>query len=260
LARAVLICINGDRPQLLEDRATIGRQKSCDIVLPIEAISKHHATIYRENGAWYIVDENSTNGTFVNGVEISKPTAISPGDIVRLNNSADITFKSSAAEDDTAPGWGNLTDVVRELGNRLHLLEQGMGQLAEGVKSLAERQEDDEKYKICAKEYDERANAEIEALKLAGDQNIATTIQLKIALVSGIWIVICGLCLNTVLSFSNTPEKRSDLIAAISNEVRSEWGAQALTLGMVSFLGLAAKSIKRNLAELDEQRSDSTTS
>jgi pSer/pThr/pTyr-binding forkhead associated (FHA) protein len=259
LARAVLICINGDRPQLLKDRATIGRQKSCDIVLPIEAISKHHATIYREADAWYIRDEKSTNGTFVNGIEISKPTAISPGDIVRLNNSADITFKSSAAEDATAPGWGNLTDVVRELGNRLHLLEQGMGQLADGVKSLAERQEADEEYKICAKEYDEKAREEIEALKLAGEslrmesaRNKSSSIEMRKAIEWSMGFMVVMLLLIFGFSITSTQEDRQNLLASASKTIQEETGAVGTGGVLIVLCGGIARHLAKTVKELDE--------
>lgn len=254
------ISIDGQEPQPLKDPTTIGRQKGRDIVIPLEVISKHHAKIYQDNGAWFIRDEQSTNGTFVNGDRISAPTKIIDGDVIRLNDSADIVIQDPSLYEDTAPGFGDLAQAVTLTGNRLHLLEQQVSGLADGIQALAERQEADERYKVCANEYNAKASQEMQALKLAGIQNIETTIKLKKAMISGIGLVIGALCLNTALSFSDTPEKRGDLVAAIASELRSEWGSQAMTFGLISFLGVAANSIKKNLAELNEQRPDTTIS
>ena len=56
-------------PYYLEDRSsyTIGRQDDCHICYTNECVSRQHATLQWKNGTWYINDENSTNGTYVNG-------------------------------------------------------------------------------------------------------------------------------------------------------------------------------------------------
>lgn len=50
-----------------KQRLTIGRRPSCDIRLENLAISGEHAAVVAENGAFYIEDSHSTNGTLVNG-------------------------------------------------------------------------------------------------------------------------------------------------------------------------------------------------
>lgn len=49
-------------------------------------VSRRHGRITRRDGQWYIEDLNSTNGTYVNGIQLSpnEPTAINPGDYLRL--------------------------------------------------------------------------------------------------------------------------------------------------------------------------------
>ncbi len=50
----------------------IGREATCDIVLPDASISRTHARISRDDfGNWNITDLNSTNGTSVNGRKIT---------------------------------------------------------------------------------------------------------------------------------------------------------------------------------------------
>jgi pSer/pThr/pTyr-binding forkhead associated (FHA) protein len=56
-----------DRPQL-----TIGRKPDNDLVIDDPAVSGHHAWIFQEQGALYIEDLDSINGTFVNERKIRK--------------------------------------------------------------------------------------------------------------------------------------------------------------------------------------------
>lgn len=52
------------------------------------AISKLHAKIFEQNGEYYIVDLESKNGTFINGIRLVPIVAkvIRPGDTIRLAN------------------------------------------------------------------------------------------------------------------------------------------------------------------------------
>ncbi|MEN8121557.1 MAG: FHA domain-containing protein [Bacteroidota bacterium] len=62
---------------------SIGRKKSCDIVIDNLTISSHHASITNEGGEFYIQDHESTNGVFVNDIKINKKS-INNDDIIRL--------------------------------------------------------------------------------------------------------------------------------------------------------------------------------
>lgn len=70
----------------LTNMNTIGRAESCDVVLENEFTSHHHATIFYENG-WYIKDEGSTNGTFVNGRKVNNQARLAYGDKVTVGQS-----------------------------------------------------------------------------------------------------------------------------------------------------------------------------
>jgi pSer/pThr/pTyr-binding forkhead associated (FHA) protein len=43
-----------------------------------------HARIFERDGAWWLEDLGSTNGTYVNRTRVSTPTAVGPGDEVRM--------------------------------------------------------------------------------------------------------------------------------------------------------------------------------
>ncbi|NLT10302.1 MAG: FHA domain-containing protein, partial [Ruminococcus sp.] len=53
-----------------------------------KTVSRMHATIYRRGNVYYIVDSNSTNGTFVNNSRIPAQTEVklNNGDLLRLSN------------------------------------------------------------------------------------------------------------------------------------------------------------------------------
>ncbi len=51
---------------------TIGASPSADLVLPVPAVSRNHAEVTRERGAWVLRDRKSTNGTFVDGYRVSE--------------------------------------------------------------------------------------------------------------------------------------------------------------------------------------------
>lgn len=61
----------------------IGRESSCDYVLPNEAISGHHAHLSYHHNQWWVEDLHSTNGTFLNGETVVTPTVVISGDELR---------------------------------------------------------------------------------------------------------------------------------------------------------------------------------
>lgn len=65
---------------------TIGRDRNSGIHLKNKYVSRRHAAIrYIEQG-FYLIDFNSTNGTFINGEQIYQPTRLEDGDIIQIGN------------------------------------------------------------------------------------------------------------------------------------------------------------------------------
>ncbi len=62
---------------------TIGRNAGNDVVIPETTVSGNHASLVNEGGNWFIVDNNSTNGTFVNGTKVSKQK-LNNNDLIKL--------------------------------------------------------------------------------------------------------------------------------------------------------------------------------
>lgn len=70
----------------ITERMTLGRDPKCNIVIDNKLVSRHHATIQKIKDDFYIKDEESTNGTFVNGTRIEKDKfmKINPGDKIAI--------------------------------------------------------------------------------------------------------------------------------------------------------------------------------
>lgn len=67
-------------------RIAIGRSDGCDVRLPDPSVSLRHASIRAQGAEYVIVDEGSTNGTWVGGVKLGPqtPRLVRSGDLVRL--------------------------------------------------------------------------------------------------------------------------------------------------------------------------------
>lgn len=63
----------------------IGRSDECDLVIPRSVVSRRHARIFLRDGAVWIEDQGSTNGTWVNGRRIDAATRLKPGDAVAFD-------------------------------------------------------------------------------------------------------------------------------------------------------------------------------
>ena len=83
LKHAIYPLVKGEYPATPRGSFYIGRINGNDMIMPDYAISKRHAIIDIEDGAYYIRDTGSTNGTKLNGSRLSKkPTQIRDKDVV----------------------------------------------------------------------------------------------------------------------------------------------------------------------------------
>jgi pSer/pThr/pTyr-binding forkhead associated (FHA) protein len=79
----------------------IGRDASCDVVVPTAEVSRRHAQISPSNEG-YVLKDMSTNGVFVNGERVSMTQTLGRGDIVRIGNE-DFRFYADLVVDATPP-------------------------------------------------------------------------------------------------------------------------------------------------------------
>ena len=82
---------DGEMVPITVNRAVIGRDHRCDVVLTHDQISRSHARIWSESGTIRIEDLGSSNGTGVDGTQIGQ-TAIQCefGSVIRL---ADLKYR-----------------------------------------------------------------------------------------------------------------------------------------------------------------------
>jgi len=78
--------------ELITDKCVIGRDPNSDIVIEDIEISKNHLTITRKGSTFLVEDQNSTNGTFLNGKKLKKPTTIKNGDLISLGKNQVLEF------------------------------------------------------------------------------------------------------------------------------------------------------------------------
>jgi len=83
-----LVAIQGPRMGQVYDievgETTIGREESNSVAFPDDStVSRRHARLVSDGGAFTIHDEGSSNGTFVNGVKVTEQ-ALNPGDEIQI--------------------------------------------------------------------------------------------------------------------------------------------------------------------------------
>jgi pSer/pThr/pTyr-binding forkhead associated (FHA) protein len=86
--------------ELTDETVTIGRV--ADNTIPIEdgSVSSHHAELVLVNDEYHLKDSDSTNGTFVNGEQVTS-AILKDGDQVRFG-SIDTVFKGDIKSSSTA--------------------------------------------------------------------------------------------------------------------------------------------------------------
>jgi len=130
---------------------SIGRSPSQDVVLRDAVVSRQHAVIEQDNGTYLVVDQNSTHGTFLNGVRVER-AVLTSGDVLQMGSlkSPQLRFQvenidatSGSARDDSATGLylslkeslippGELNPAAREM-EQLNWLLRAARQLNEGA-------------------------------------------------------------------------------------------------------------------------------
>lgn len=66
----------------------IGRVQGNDVIIPDPKVSQSHCQIIQEdNGSFMLIDTNSTNGTYVNGILRRGEVTLNPEDVIRIGDS-----------------------------------------------------------------------------------------------------------------------------------------------------------------------------
>ena len=76
--------LSGTSLPLRESGTLIGRNPECALVLDDDFASGRHARIFEREGAWYVEDLGSTNGTFLGSQRLTAPVAVEAGTVLRI--------------------------------------------------------------------------------------------------------------------------------------------------------------------------------
>lgn len=116
-----------DAPKLTFDaaRIVIGRGPGSDVRLPDASVSLRHATIQAKGGEYVVLDEGSTNGSWIGGVKLSAraPRTVRTGDLLRVGR---VWLQVSI---DQTPATADLPGATRDLA--LALVAQAMRALGD---------------------------------------------------------------------------------------------------------------------------------
>ncbi|CAN5784727.1 hypothetical protein BH20ACI4_BH20ACI4_15910 [soil metagenome] len=104
------------------EKLTFGRGSDADYRFEDDGLSRLHSTIYRDGERVWIVDENSTNGTFVNGEKVgASGTPLHNGDTVKIGHYTNLKIRFAESEISAAAvsaGNSQTSSVVSSSANK----------------------------------------------------------------------------------------------------------------------------------------------
>lgn len=97
-----------------KDKILVGRESICDFQIEETAISRCQATFYFEDSVWYIADNNSKNGTWLNEKKLEpfKKYELIPGDVIDFAHKKQYTFFKSFTDENNVNIDENETAVA----------------------------------------------------------------------------------------------------------------------------------------------------
>jgi diguanylate cyclase (GGDEF)-like protein len=114
----------GKRFVLERDLLTLGRGQENVVVLDNDSVSRRHCRIEKRNAAWYVVDLDSTNGTYVNDEQV-KEYQLRRGDQMKVGDTIFKFLSGSDLEAQYHETIYNMTivDGLTQAHNKRYLLE-----------------------------------------------------------------------------------------------------------------------------------------
>lgn len=103
------------RKRFDKDRMTIGRSRDCDIFLPDQWLSRHHAEIRRRGESAFLADLRSKNGTLLNGERVAAERQLRHGDVISLGEHRLTFSEDEEPPEETAAPEGTRIVSAREI-------------------------------------------------------------------------------------------------------------------------------------------------
>jgi pSer/pThr/pTyr-binding forkhead associated (FHA) protein len=113
MARLVILSegFTGKAYELTVDKTTIGRVDDNTFPIPEGSVSSHHCEVLLRGTDVVIHDLNSTNGTFVNGHQVTGEAVLKPGQILRLGQ-VEIRLEDGSAQKSSGKKLPDQTMVI----------------------------------------------------------------------------------------------------------------------------------------------------
>ena len=93
--RQQVVTLDGERSPM-----TIGRRPDNDIALPWDSeVSRRHGHLVSTEKGWAVVDDESRNGSFLNGERVMGESALSDGDVLRFGDTV-VLFRAPVPDED----------------------------------------------------------------------------------------------------------------------------------------------------------------
>jgi Inner membrane component of T3SS, cytoplasmic domain len=143
--------LKGLKFELHSALTNIGRGDHNDIAIKDESISDSHAKIQKRGDGWYVVDQESTNGTYVGGRRVQGEVRVEGAPDLRFGG-IKMTFRPMAVVQDAGAGTRAIAavnvDALRKQAAGSAAAAKSAAASAAAAKALA--QVPDEKKKGCA--------------------------------------------------------------------------------------------------------------
>jgi pSer/pThr/pTyr-binding forkhead associated (FHA) protein len=101
--------LKGQRLTVRVPVVNIGRAEYNDLVIAEDSVSGSHAKLQRREGVWVLTDNDSTNGTWVDGERVQGEVMLGPGSVVRFG---EISVLFEPTDDHLGTGAGSGTKVM----------------------------------------------------------------------------------------------------------------------------------------------------
>jgi hypothetical protein len=72
MASLRLVPVSGPAIDVVKDQSMVGRDPSCEIVVTDGSVSRRHARLEMRGGTWWVVDQGSANGTYLNSLKVAE--------------------------------------------------------------------------------------------------------------------------------------------------------------------------------------------
>lgn len=116
----------GKRFVLEKQRVSIGRGADSEIVLEGDSVSRRHCHFELRDKGWYLVDDGSTNGTYVNEEQVVREAQLTNGDRIKVGPTILKYIAGADAEAKYHEEIYRMTivDGLTQTFNKRHLLEE----------------------------------------------------------------------------------------------------------------------------------------